>query len=437
VTDQVFLLPDLGEGLTEATILSWLVSPGETVAIDQVVVEVETAKASVEVPIPFAGVVATLHGREGETLQVGTPLITVDSGEAAPGAPQQLQAYETHRTEERAGSGNVLIGYGTADSPAQRRRRPDGRPSGQQLQTAHAPAAPTAAPRAPAAGPARVISPVVRNLARRYGLDLDRLAETVDGAVITRATVERALAEQAQAAPSSPSPRDQVIPITGFRKAVADKLTASRREIPDATAWVDADATELVAARLAINAVQRDEDIVSLMSLLARLAVAALQHFPELNATVDSQRNEITQYGGVHLGIAAQTPRGLVVPVIRDADQLNTIALHHALKETIASAREGKLRPERLTGGSFTLNNYGVFGTDGSTPIINHPESAILGIGRIIDRPWVHAGEIAIRKMTQITVSFDHRVCDGAVAGGFLRRFADYVENPVAVLGSI
>ncbi len=226
------------------------------------------------------------------------------------------------------------------------------------------------------------------------------------------------------------------IPLTGMRRAVADKLSTSRSEIPDATTWVDVDATELMNARRAINAAIPDEPI-SLLALLARLCLAGLARFPELNSSVDTRRQEIVRYRHVNLGIAAQTPRGLVVPVIDAADTLTTTELSAALRETTTLAKEGKLTPGRMSGGTFTLNNYGVFGVDGSTPIINHPEAAILGIGRIVDKPWVVDGHVVARKVTQLSLSFDHRVCDGGVAGGFLRLFADYVEHPVAALGRI
>ncbi|MFE5701376.1 dihydrolipoamide acetyltransferase family protein [Rhodococcus koreensis] len=407
MSGQVFLLPDLGEGLTEADIAEWRIRVGDTVTIDQVVVEVETAKAAVEVPIPFEGTVISLHGDEGSTLKVGSPLITVSGTPAA---------HEQYREEEQAGSGNVLIGYGTSEDTGRRRRRV---------------AANREVAQAPKASATRVISPVVRNLARQNDLDLSRLPGSGPGGVITRADVERALATTPE------STDEQRIPIKGLRKAVADKLSTSRREIPDATTWVDVDATELVQARRTINAALPEDDKVGLMALLARLALAALARYPELNSTVDTERNEIVRYGHVHLGIAAQTPRGLVVPVIEKADSLTTVDLARQLRDTTALAREGALPPSRLTGGTFTLNNYGVFGVDGSTPIINHPEAAILGVGRIVDKPWVVDGQLAVRKVMQVSLSFDHRVCDGGVAGGFLRLFADYIENPITVLGRL
>ncbi|MEV5646609.1 dihydrolipoamide acetyltransferase family protein [Nocardia sp. NPDC052254] len=439
MSDQVFLLPDLGEGLTEADIAEWKVRVGDAVTVDQVVVEVETAKAAVEVPIPFEGTVICLHGDEGATLKVGTPLITVSGAVSTTVTADAStpRAYEQYRAEERAGSGNVLIGYGTSEETRPRRRRARRGASGDEAAPS-VPASPgmLSTPSAP-----RVISPVVRALAREHNLDLSALLGTGPGGIISRADVERARTapgtEHVETDDRRGEPRELRIPIKGLRKAVADKLSTSRREIPDATTWVDVDATALVAARRAIDAALPDGEKITLMALLARLTIAALAQYPDLNSTVDDEQNEIVRFGHVHLGIAAQTPRGLVVPVIEHADSCSTAELARQLRETTVLARDGKLPPVRLTGGTFTLNNYGVFGVDGSTPIINHPEAAILGVGRIIDRPWVVDGELTIRKIAQISLSFDHRVCDGGTAGGFLRLFGDYIENPITVLGRL
>jgi pyruvate dehydrogenase E2 component (dihydrolipoamide acetyltransferase) len=276
---------------------------------------------------------------------------------------------------------------------------------------------------------------VVRQLAKRHGLDIASIQPSGQDRVIRRADVEAAIAPTNHGVQTAGRNADQRIPLSGLRKTISDRMSTSHREIPKATCWVDVDATRLVSARSAINSATGVDHKVSLLALLARLAVAALGRYPELNATVDTARGEIVQYAHVNLGIAAQTPRGLVVPVIRSADGLSTIELHRELAEITALARDSQLPPTRMTGGTFTLNNYGVFGTDGGAVIINYPEVAILGIGRIVDKPWVFEGELAIRKVTQLSLTFDHRACDGGSAGGFLRLFADYVENPVAVLG--
>ncbi|MFE5505414.1 dihydrolipoamide acetyltransferase family protein [Amycolatopsis japonica] len=394
-----FLLPDLGEGLTEGTIVTWLVAEGDTVGVDQPVVEVETAKAAVEVPVPFAGVVTRLHGEPGQSLPVGAPLLTIGPGFTEPGV-----------TTASEGSGNVLIGYGTTTTTRRRRTRTV-----------------VATPEKPSKAPG-VISPFVRKMAVDNKIDLTKLTGSGPGGIIRRADVEAALAV--------PEQRDGEtrIPLTGVRKAVADKLTTSRRQIPEATVWVDVDATGLVAAQKSLNASAPDRP-VSLLGLVARFAVAGLRKFPELNSRVEG--DEIVQLRDINLGFAAQTDRGLVVPVVRDAGSLSTRELSAAIGDRTTQAREGKLGPAGLTGGTFTVNNYGVFGVDGSAAIINHPEAAILGIGRIIDRAWVVDGELVARKICELTLAFDHRVCDGGTAGGFLRFVADCVESPITALGDL
>ncbi|AEW95420.1 MULTISPECIES: dihydrolipoamide acetyltransferase family protein [Streptomycetaceae] len=449
-----FTLPDLGEGLTEAEIVRWLVAVGDVVAVDQPVVEVETAKAMVEVPCPYAGVVTARFGEPGEEVPVGRALVTVAVGEpAGSGAADAPAPDETPAgSSEPGGSGNVLVGYGTG-APAPRRRRVR-TPAGGQA-AAPVPSAPVRTPAvddvvrsapkeaAGAEGPVPVISPLVRRLAKEHGLDLRALRGSGPDGLILRADVERAVAAAAEA-PVRPAPvpggaceaAATRVPLRGVRGAVAEKLARSRREIPDATCWVDADATALLAARSAMNAVPGAEK-VSVLALLARICVAALARYPELNATVDTGRNEIVRLEAVHLGFAAQTERGLVVPVVRDAHARTTEALAAEIARLTEAARAGTLTPAELTAGTFTLNNYGVFGVDGSTPIINHPEAAMLGVGRISPKPWVHQGELAVRQVVQLSFTFDHRVCDGGTAGGFLRYVADCVEQPAVLLRGV
>jgi 2-oxoisovalerate dehydrogenase E2 component (dihydrolipoyl transacylase) len=472
-----FKLPDLGEGLTEAEIVRWLVEVGDVVAVDQPVVEVETAKAMVDIPCPYAGVVTARFGEEGTELPVGSPLLTVAVGAPAPDSGSDSE-----------GSGNVLVGYGTSEAPARRRRVRPAAPA--------APVAPAASPvparqdaTVPAGeptetdrtgarngdhgnhghdGPVPVISPLVRRLARENGLDLRELHGSGPDGLILRADVEYALraaaatqgrtavpadepharVAPAPAVPPAPSvastaspvrssaaPGGIRVPLKGVRGAVADKLSRSRREIPDATCWVDADATELMRARTAMNAAGGPK--ISLIALLARICTAALARFPELNSTVDMDAREVVQLDHVHLGFAAQTERGLVVPVVRDAHARDAESLTAEFARLTEAARTGALTPAELTGGTFTLNNYGVFGVDGSTPIINHPEAAMLGVGRIIPKPWVHEGELAVRQVVELSLTFDHRVCDGGTAGGFLRYVADCVEQPAVLLRTL
>ncbi|MEU1617456.1 dihydrolipoamide acetyltransferase family protein [Streptomyces sp. NPDC005722] len=443
-----FALPDLGEGLTEAEIVRWMVQVGDVVAIDQPVVEVETAKAVVEVPCPYGGVVTARFGEEGQTLDVGRPLLTVAVGSPdghADGAPAAAApaAASGASADGDSGSGNVLVGYGTS-GPAARRRRVRQAAGA----VAAAPAA-VAAPAPPAAAPVRhegpvaVISPLVRRRARENGLDLRALTGSGPEGLILRSDVERAItaaatAPVAAAAPAvsaGPAAGATRIPLRGIRGAVAEKLGRSRREIPDATCWVDADATELLAARSAMNAAGGPK--VSVLALFARICAAALARYPELNSTVDTERAEIVVLPEVHIGFAAQTDRGLVVPVVRDAHRRSTEELSAEIGRLTEAARSGGLTPAQLTGGTFTLNNYGVFGVDGSTPIINHPEAAMLGVGRITPKPWVHQGELAVRQVVQLSLTFDHRVCDGGTAGGFLRFVADCVEQPAVLLRAV
>ncbi|MCX4675877.1 2-oxo acid dehydrogenase subunit E2 [Streptomyces sp. NBC_01433] len=463
-----FKLPDLGEGLTEAEIVRWLVEVGDVVAIDQPVVEVETAKAMVEVPCPYGGVVTARFGEEGTELPVGAPLLTVVVGPA--GAEPTGTAGSSAQSAES--SGNVLVGYGTGAPAARRRRiRPE------RLSVTASETVPVAAavvpvvPAAPAApvvvsaarpasvaadgrGPVAVVSPLVRKLARQHGLDLRQLTGSGPDGLILRVDVESAIraAETATAtagvaeagvstaarseAARSVSGAGERIPLRGVRGAVADKLSRSRSEIPDATCWVDADATELMAVRAAMNAAGGPSagPKVSVLALLARICTAALARFPELNSTVDPAAREIVRLPDVHLGFAAQTERGLVVPVVRDAHARNVESMGGEIARLTEAARTGALTPAQLTGGTFTLNNYGVFGVDGSTPIINHPEAAMLGVGRIMAKPWVYNGELAVRQVVQLSLTFDHRVCDGGTAGGFLRYVADCVEQPAVLL---
>lgn len=398
-----FRLPDLGEGLTDAEIVNWLVQVGDTITVDQPVVEVETAKAAVEVPAPFAGTVTTLHGAPGERIQVGAPLLTV----AAPAATNTTG----NATSTVTASGNVLIGYGTSE-PAPRRRR--------ARSPLREPGVTTADRPAPQANPP-VISPLVRRLAREHHVDLPALRPTGAAATITRRDVEAAIAS------ATPRGGERRIPLRGARGFAAEKLSRSRREIPEATVWVDVDATEFLAARRTLE--------ISVLALLARFCVLGLRRYPELNSRIEP--DAVVLIEEIHLGAAAQTPNGLVVPVVRDAQALTTRQLADALSTRIEAARAGTIAPGELTGGTFTVNNYGPFGVDGSAAIINHPEVAILGIGRIMDRPWVLAGALAVRKVTELTLAFDHRACDGGTAGGFLRFVADCVEHPITALADL
>lgn len=469
---KVFLLPDLGEGLTEADLVNWLVAEGDSVAVDQPIAEVETAKSLVEVPSPFAGTVHQLHGAPGDTMDVGKPLVSVEDGAAtapAPAAPAPAEERaQSYREEEKAGasegSGNVLIGYGTPGGAGSTRRSRAPRGSTTPQSTAQAAALPAdvGAPTAPVRATApTVISPLVRKLARDHGIDVATLTGSGTQGLILRADVQAAIdggsgasAASPAAAPAAPL-RTAVLgddedarsglgiaartPLKGVRKSIAQAMSTSRREIPEATVWVDVDATELVQMRSKLKA-SDPQNTPGLLAFIARFTLAGLVRYPELNTRIQETTDdgqEILSFTGVNLGIAAQTDRGLMVPSIANAQEMSARQLDAEVRRLAGVAREGKCTPAELTRGTFTLNNYGVFGVDGSAAIINYPEVAILGVGRIIDRPWVVDGELQVRKVTELTLTFDHRVCDGGTAGGFLRYVADAIENPGSVLADL
>ncbi|MFC9983549.1 dihydrolipoamide acetyltransferase family protein [Microbacterium keratanolyticum] len=483
IATRVFRLPDLGEGLTEAGLVQWLVAVGDTITTDQAIAEVETAKSVVELPSPFAGVVIALHGEPGETIDVGAPVLEVGDPDApratdpagapaaAGAAPVDKTEQEAYRAEERAGSGNVLIGYGTTERAGRGRRRARVSASPQRAAVASAAAAEVAASAAPAApapaqtsaseavpasAPARrtvaVRSPLVRRLARDLGLDVHTITATGTDGAITRADVLRAAVDHAvdgvtahtggvASAPSrtgdhvdglAVQAREKFSPL---RKAVSATLTRSRSEIPEATVWVDVDATRLWELRSEMAA--PGEKAPSITALIARFTLLALAEYPLLASRLNEAGDEITTFDGVNLGIAADTPRGLMVPVIPHAHTLSVAQLDGQLRELAETARAGQMPPERLRGSTFTLNNYGGFGVDGSAAIINHPNVAILGIGRILERPWVVDGQIVPRRIAQLSLVFDHRVCDGGYAAGFLRRVVDLIEQPLRAFGQV
>jgi len=496
---KVFLLPDLGEGLTEAELLNWLVAVGDEIRVDQPIAEVETAKSVVEVPSPYAGTVAELHGEPGQTLDVGKPLISVTPSVETPlvGAAQTTApggintplvepvetkgaAAETYRTEERAGSGNVLIGYGTPGGTATVRRTRPRRakslvePETKGVETSQDSDAKLTTPaddafllrtRVPGKLGA-VISPLVRRMAKEHGVDLGHMQGSGESGLIMRRDVEAAInspvvesievkpveAQVVEPVESNSAGTQHEIdsrtgltvtshtPVRGVRKAVAANMARSRTEIPEATVWVDVDATALVDLRAGLKKAV-PHHTPGLLAFVARFVTAGLKKYPELNTrfvsredTSGGESQEILAFEGVNLGFAAQTDRGLVVPSIRNAEKLSASQLGEEIKRLTAVVRDGKATPTELGSGTFTLNNYGVFGVDGSAAIINYPEVAILGIGRIIDKPWVVEGELAVRKVTELTLTFDHRVCDGGTAAGFLRYVADAIEAPTSLL---
>ncbi|MGA8416611.1 MAG: dihydrolipoamide acetyltransferase family protein [Candidatus Dormiibacterota bacterium] len=411
---ETFLLPDLGEGLAEAGIVRWLVHEGDTVAIDQPVVEVETSKAVVELPSPRAGTIATLHWQPGDVVAVGAALLSF--------VTTMEDALDDMPTETHP---DVLVGFGPASAPSdgpRPRRRFDERKDRDPLGAAVV----------SGAGPA-VVSPVVRRLARDLGIKLSTVAGSGPNGLILRSDVEAAAA--ATTRPPLPAADTTARGAMPPKPAVA-KLIQSRREIPDVTVWVDVDASGLLAAKTALSAGATHPSI-TLLGLLGRICVLGLTRFPLLNARYDGDSGTIVPHESVHLGVAVASSHGLLVPVVRDAQLLTTEELCTQLTDTVERARTGVLNVRQLTGGTFTLNNYGNFNVDGSTPIINYPEAAILGIGRIMDRAWVVAGSVVARPVVTLSLAYDHRVCDGREAAEFLGFVRANIEAPKELLGQI
>ncbi|MFN2581956.1 MAG: dihydrolipoamide acetyltransferase family protein [Candidatus Dormibacteria bacterium] len=405
-----FLMPDLGEGLTEGEIVRWLVAVGDTVSVDQPVAELSTEKAVVEVPTPFGGTVAALHGSPGDMIKVGTPLVSIET------APARQDAVSS----DGNASGNVLVGYGTKEERTTRRRR--GASSATQSTDQASPATALAPP----------ASPLVRRLAAERGIDLRAIAGSGPGGIVTQADLERSAAQPAAqntngapvAVPAGTRQR-----LVGIDRVAAERLTRSHQEIPTATATITVEATKLLAARERLQT--RGEGArVTPFAVLLRLCVIGLRRYPRLNAHFDTASNEIITFDDVRLGVAVQTERGLVVPVIRDADRLRAPRLAAELDRLAAAARTAGLNQAELSGSTFTVSNFGAFGVDGGAAVINPPEVAILGVGRIAERPWIVGGGVAPRHTVNLSLVFDHRVADGAVGGGFLRHLADLIEQP-------
>lgn len=422
---HIFHLPDLGEGLTEASIVQWLVAPGDEIVVDQPIAEVETAKSIVELPSPFTGTVTALHAAVGDVVAVGAPLLeaagVMHTPDNATFAAHEAEL-ATHRAEERAGSGNVLIGYGTSDAGGPPRRK----------RAAVAPHTPTPAPASTlleARQAPRVRSPLVRQLARERGIDVANLAGTGPDGVVTRDDVLAACNATTRVTAAPPASlavatRQQLSPL---RRAANATLVRSRSEIPEATVWVDVDATDLWSLRAHMT--DGATKPPSLTALLARFTLLALTEYPLLAGRLEG--DEIVTFDGVALGVATDTPRGLMVPNLGRSDQLSVVELDERLRDVTQAARSGHIPPEQTRGSTFTLNNYGALGVDGSAAIINHPEVAILGVGRMIERPWVVDGAIVARRIVQLSLVFDHRICDGGYAASFLRHIVTSIEQPL------
>ncbi|MFR0358818.1 dihydrolipoamide acetyltransferase family protein [Streptomyces sediminimaris] len=458
-----FRMPDVGEGLTEAEILKWYVQPGDTVTDGQVVCEVETAKAAVELPIPYDGVVRDLHFPEGTTVDVGTAIIAVDvSGGAAAAEPEPEETVPQEEPEpqpEGSGRQPVLVGYGVATSSTKRRPRkgpevvvPQASTAVQAELNGHGPADQAAAP-APAGtaeAPRPLAKPPVRKLAKDLGVDLATVTPSGPDGIITREDVHAAVAPaeapepavEAPAAPAAPAPvpaaaqaydtaRETRVPVKGVRKATAQAMVGSAFTAPHVTEFVTVDVTRTMKL---VEELKQDKEFAGLrvnpLLLIAKALLVAIRRNPDVNASWDEAAQEIVVKHYVNLGIAAATPRGLIVPNIKDAHAKTLPQLAESLGELVSTAREGRTSPGTMQGGTVTITNVGVFGVDTGTPIINPGESAILAVGAIKLQPWVHKGKVKPRQVTTLALSFDHRLVDGELGSKVLADVAAVLEQP-------
>jgi 2-oxoisovalerate dehydrogenase E2 component (dihydrolipoyl transacylase) len=462
-----FKLPDVGEGLTEAEIVSWKVKAGDSIRVNDVVVEIETAKSLVELPSPYAGVVAELHAQEGDTVEVGTPIITVDVAASGAGAasgpaggsvvtpddeqsglpadlvpaierPADDQAVEPGLIGGPAPGGrtSVLVGYGPRSVEARRRPRKTAppvveTPAEPEPETAPEPES-TAEPERMVAGKVAVLAkPPVRKLAKDLGVDLTTVSPSGPGGTITRSDVEAAAGRHAPAAVAAAGPDETRIPIRGVRKMTAQAMVQSAFTAPHVTEWVTIDVTRSMELAARLGAMRETQQLrISPLLLVAKALLLAVRRHPEINASWDDAAQEIVVKHRVNLGIAAATPRGLVVPNIKAADRMTLPELAEALDHLVETARAGKTPPADMQGGTITITNVGVFGVDSGTPILNPGEAAILALGAIRELPWVVDGQVVPRQVTQLALSFDHRLVDGELGSRFLMDIARLLEAP-------
>jgi 2-oxoisovalerate dehydrogenase E2 component (dihydrolipoyl transacylase) len=417
VTERDFLLPDLGEGLEEAEINRWRVDEGDRVELNQPLVDVDTAKALVEIPSPFAGVVVRRHAEEGAVVKVGEPLVTiaeegdrpVAAGPEAPAAAADAGPGEPDGGPPRRRA--VLVGYGVEEEePA-------------------APSGPAAEPGTRRrTGPVRA-SPPVRKLARELGVDLGAVEGTGNDGRVTREDVENAARPAGPGVATGTATGDEErIAVRGPRRLIAEKMSRSWREIPHVTTFLTVDATQVLAFRDDLEA--QTGTRVGPLAIVVRAVAETCREHRLLNASFDAEAGEIVLHGGVNVGIATDTERGLVVPVVRGVEGLGIRAVAERIAELVDQARAATIGPEAFAGGTITVTNVGTFGSEFGTPIINHPEGSILALGVIEPRPVVVDGRVEARPAVTLSLSFDHRLLDGAQAGRALRALADLLESP-------
>jgi 2-oxoisovalerate dehydrogenase E2 component (dihydrolipoyl transacylase) len=391
MTTRDFLLPDLGEGLEDAEVSQWLVAEGDRVELNQTLVEVTTAKATVELPSPWAGVIERLHAAPGDIVAVGSPLVSVRVDDAPQAAP--------------SGRRPVLVGYGVDESADA------------------APAAQRDSPSTASSAPAAAATPAVRKLAKDRGIDLSALTGTGPGGRITRDDVERAGGTEAAAAAADA----EVVPVRGVRRIIAERLTRSVREIPQVTTFITLDATAVHAFREQLAGT--GGRVGPLPIVLRALADTCAAH-PSINASFSAERSEVLLHRRVHVGVATDTERGLVVPVVRDVHTKGIAEIADEVARLVAAARDGSIPAGDLSGGTITVTNVGTFGAESGTPIIDPPQGAILAVGVIEPRALVVNGAVEARPACTLALTFDHRLLDGAQAGRALRDLRDLLQDP-------
>ena len=434
-TTEQFNLPDVGEGLTEAEIATWDVKVGDTVDVNQIIVEIETAKSLVELPSPFAGVVAQLHAAEGETVDVGLPIISITTGSQSSTDPQPEPDTPAEEDDAHEPEPKLLVGYGAKETTVRRRRN-----TPKAAKTVTAKVAP-----AVEVGPVRT-KPPVRRLAKVLGVDLRAVTPTGPGGIVTRTDVlEASNGQQSEpattaAVPEAAADGDIRIPIKGVRKHTAAAMVSSAFTAPHVTEFVTLDITKTMDLRLEIAKRGEFKDVkLSPLTFIAKAFLRAMERTPSSNSRWDEAAQEIVQMSEINLGIAAATPRGLVVPNITSAQNLSLSQLANAIADLATTARAGKTTPEAMSKGTVTISNFGVFGVDTGTPILNPGETAILGVGTITRQPWVVGDgpdeRIEPRWVTTLALSFDHRVMDGQQGSELLADTAAFLREPaLAVL---
>ena len=395
---EIFHLPDAGEGLTEAEIVRWLVEPGDSVSVNQMVVEIETAKATVELPIPWAGVVSEIHEEIGAIVPVGARVISIE-------------------TQVQSQPDPVLVGYGVKEGASLTRRS--------RKQT------PTDSPMELTPNPNRVTAkPLVRKLAKDKGIDLSTLIGTGPNGEVTREDVQAALGGGVVPPSVSHDHAGERIPVRGVQRLMAEAMVASAFTAPHVTEWVEVDMSRTLEVVEKIKT--RSNERITPFVLVSAALIRAAQKYPRINSSwIDTKEGaDVLIHPNIHLGFATDTSKGLLVPVVRNANADNPIALSASITTQMNKARDGSASPSDLTGGTITVTNVGVFGVDGGTPIITPGQAAILAMGRIIHKPWVVDDSIVIRPIMQLTFSFDHRIIDGALGSRALASVASYLADP-------